>query len=122
MTEGFSIVVSMQTTITSWLLTNANQEISYTTAPTLMITRVSCSCGNGIIDQFEECDPPDGSCCLADCNINPLIQRQAVTCRPSAGSCDVIETCYGNGTCPPDSFFAVGTLCLVNTEGCGYNA
>ncbi len=115
----FSISISIQSPSTSLLLTNTNQSLSI---PTLLIQQISCSCGNGIIDLFEECDPPDNVCCLADCTVNPVLQTQALVCRPTAGVCDVAEFCTLQGTCAPDQFVDVGTLCMVNDNTCGYNA
>jgi hypothetical protein len=81
-------------------------------------------CGNGIVEQGEDCDPgedvtspccnsqtckfqngavcdPDSSpCCTAQCGFAPSTQ----VCRPSKDAkCDVQETCSGtSSSCPAD--------------------
>jgi len=81
-------------------------------------------CGNGIVDDGEECDPGQGTqsnccdvntckfksnavcepanspCCLPTCSFAPATQ----VCRPSRDSrCDTAEFCTGNSSsCPTD--------------------
>jgi hypothetical protein len=78
-------------------------------------------CGNGMVDAGvgETCDQgaangTSSSCCLANCTIRPAGQ----TCRPSAGDCDVAETCDGsNPTCPMDGFAAPSVVCRAASSG-----
>lgn len=71
-----------------------------------------------------ECDSgfcADGVCCNAACDgvceqcsaagaCEPL--GTTVECRPSAGACDVAESCNGTeGTCPADAFASGGNTC-----------
>ncbi|KAK6359427.1 hypothetical protein TWF696_000587 [Orbilia brochopaga] len=89
-------------------------------------------CGNGIVEQDEECDPGSGQqstccdpqtcrfrsgavcdpsndeCCTAQCGFAPNTQ----VCRPSNGPCDPQETCTGTGaTCPVDVTTPDGQSC-----------
>ena len=83
-------------------------------------------CGNGIVEEGEECDPGSGvtspccdastcklkagascdpqssSCCTDQCSFAPTTQ----VCRPSKdGACDTAEFCTGNSSsCPTDTF------------------
>ncbi|HEV7733721.1 MAG TPA: hypothetical protein VGR62_16250 [Candidatus Binatia bacterium] len=55
-------------------------------------------CGDGIVDDGEQCD--GGACCNPACSF----AAASVTCRPAAGDCDVAETCSGTAaTCPSDA-------------------
>lgn len=55
-------------------------------------------CGNSVVEAGEQCDPP-GQCCGSDCQ---LVAADSI-CRPSAGGCDIAETCDGSSpTCPAD--------------------
>src|SRR5262249_10452657 len=66
-------------------------------------------CGDGIVQSGapfnEECDQGSAvngttiSCCTANCTF----KSPGTVCRPSAGGCDVAETCSGSSdTCPAD--------------------
>ena len=78
------------------------------------------SCGDGMVDSSEACDRGSangspGSCCNSDCQLVPA----GTTCRPSAGACDVAETCTGeSATCPADGFASATTVCRPSTGGC----
>lgn len=68
------------------------------------VFRVDQRCDNGTIDAGEQCDAgalnadPAG-CCSAACAF-----RTGEVCRPSAGACDVADTCDGSGSaCPADT-------------------
>jgi Disintegrin len=89
-------------------------------------------CGNGIVENGEDCDPGNGvqssccdsktckflngavcdpqssTCCTADCTFAPTSQ----ICRPSKDAqCDVAEMCTGNSSsCPADIFAPNGEL------------
>ncbi|KAJ7139500.1 Metallo-peptidase family M12-domain-containing protein [Mycena epipterygia] len=97
-------------------------------------------CGNGIVEQGEECDPgqgitspccnsetckfqngavcdPDSSpCCTPQCGFAPTTQ----VCRPSKDpKCDVQETCTGNSSsCPSDVVVPNGQSCGSNGLAC----
>jgi len=50
--------------------------------------------------QGAQCDPSNEGCCTNQCQF----AGAGTVCRPSTGQCDPQETCPGNnGTCPPDS-------------------
>ncbi len=77
------------------------------------------SCVAGECVRVERCGAGelccDGSCFAGtDCALaRPCAGQSAGTaCRPSAGPCDVAETCDGTGdTCPPDALAGVGVEC-----------
>ncbi|KAJ6569551.1 Metallo-peptidase family M12-domain-containing protein [Mycena capillaripes] len=97
-------------------------------------------CGNGIVEQGEQCDPgedvdspccdsktckfkngavcdPDSSpCCTAQCGFAPTTQ----VCRPAKDAkCDVQETCTGNSSsCPSDVVSPNGQSCGANNLAC----
>ncbi|KZS90349.1 hypothetical protein SISNIDRAFT_444293 [Sistotremastrum niveocremeum HHB9708] len=97
-------------------------------------------CGNGIVEDGEECDPGVGNnstccnsatctftagsvcdptsdaCCTSTCQFSPATQ----VCRPAVNSqCDIAETCTGNSSaCPPDTFHANGLQCGTDGETC----
>ncbi|KAJ6626970.1 Metallo-peptidase family M12-domain-containing protein [Mycena sp. CBHHK59/15] len=97
-------------------------------------------CGNGIVEQGEDCDPgqgitspccnsetckftngavcdPDSSpCCTAQCGFAPSTQ----VCRPTKDAqCDNQETCTGNSsTCPSDVVVPNGKSCGSNGLAC----
>ncbi|KAH8101428.1 Metallo-peptidase family M12-domain-containing protein [Cristinia sonorae] len=90
-------------------------------------------CGNGIVEEGEECDPGSGAessccdattcklragavcdpqsspCCTEQCGFAPTTQ----VCRPSKdNSCDTAEMCTGNSSsCPTDIFSPNGQSC-----------
>jgi hypothetical protein len=87
-------------------------------------------CGNGLLEQGEDCD--GGACCDNRCRFRP----SSIICRASSGPCDLEERCSGSSsTCPQNSFlpevlfffvFGVvlflfflekGTLCRNSTLG-----
>ncbi|KAJ5225634.1 hypothetical protein N7468_006859 [Penicillium chermesinum] len=97
-------------------------------------TITGSQCGNGIVEDGEDCDCGgesgcgDNACCDAktckfksgaicdDSNDNCCIQCQyasaGTVCRPSTGVCDKAETCSGNSSsCPNDVFEKDGTSC-----------
>lgn len=115
----------LRKTITSSCLTT-NQNIRLDTAAT---------CGNGIVEEGEDCDcggtagcsgnrccnpttckfnsgavcdSEVSACCTEQCQFSPA----NTTCRASTGSCDPAETCTGSsGLCPADAFATNGQSC-----------
>jgi hypothetical protein len=68
----------------------------------------SASCGNGVVENGEECD--GGACCDSDCRLRPSTH----VCRVASGECDVAETCTGQtATCPADAWKSDGTRCSM---------
>lgn len=63
------------------------------------------SCGDGVVDVGEECDPGpqvDDTCCTAACTF----RAAGTVCRESSAGavCDIPEECTGSsGECPPDA-------------------
>jgi hypothetical protein len=71
-------------------------------------------CGNGIVEGTEQCD--GGICCTANCT---FVAAGSVVCRPSAGACDVAESCNGTGVnCPADGFASAATVCRPSAGVC----
>ncbi|CEP03155.1 hypothetical protein PBRA_002915 [Plasmodiophora brassicae] len=86
-------------------------------------------CGNGIVDEGEQCDPglAEDACCTDACQLAPGCQcaysdaccvdgrfaPAGHVCRPARhGVCDQPEVCTGaSGACPVDQFAPVGTEC-----------
>ncbi|XP_032774447.1 disintegrin and metalloproteinase domain-containing protein 24-like [Rattus rattus] len=92
-------------------------------------------CGNGVIDDGEECDCGSQSCgrnsrcCLPTCilksgakcasglccNFKCQIQPSGTLCRTKENECDLPEWCNGTSKdCPEDTFVQAGTSCLGN--------
>lgn len=71
----------------------------------LLLMDFESTCGNGVLDEDEQCDlgtanGTAGACCTASCTLVPA----DTTCRPSAGACDIAESCTGtDAECPADS-------------------
>ena len=69
-----------------------------------VVRRVDSTCGNGTVDDAEECDASENngqpsSCCLSSCQL----RATGETCRAAADDCDIAETCDGStGACPID--------------------
>ena len=76
-------------------------------------------CGDGILQVGEDCDLPGqnglpSSCCTAMCGF-----RAREICRPSAGPCDVSESCTGwSAQCPDDVFASDLTICRWPVDLC----
>ncbi|XP_034861843.1 disintegrin and metalloproteinase domain-containing protein 33 isoform X2 [Mirounga leonina] len=103
--------------------------------PRLLVPRARC--GNGLVEDGEECDCgasqecPD-ACCLAhncslragaqcthgDCCARCLLKPAGVPCRRAVGDCDLPEFCTGASPyCPPDLYLLDGSPCA---SGRGY--
>ena len=80
-------------------------------------------CGNGILDENEECEANLGilgTCCdPSTCKI----KTSDKICREKNSDCDQPETCDGiTSDCPEDSFIEAGTVCNAATYDCELDA
>ncbi|MDG1400327.1 MAG: hypothetical protein P8K76_16165 [Candidatus Binatia bacterium] len=71
-------------------------------------------CGNGILEEGEQCEAPFGACCDSFCRFSSPKQQ----CRPSLDECVEDAFCSGESAiCPQAPFAAEGTLCGDGAEG-----
>ncbi|KAJ8598869.1 hypothetical protein CTAYLR_010459 [Chrysophaeum taylorii] len=98
---------------------------------------VETTCGDGIVDANEECDPGIGvvdACCLDDCTLDEdcecsltdaccdeegKLMAAGETCRAAVhDACDVEEVCDGvSAECPTDLYVSAGETCASNLSG-----
>lgn len=106
-----------------------------------VVTITPSQCGNGIVEQGEDCDcggangcgdnaccdastckfksgavcdPSNEDCCTSTCQY----QSQGSVCRSSTGACDPEEVCTGSSpTCPADTVADDGTTCGSSGAG-----
>ncbi|XP_026878513.2 disintegrin and metalloproteinase domain-containing protein 19 isoform X1 [Electrophorus electricus] len=95
-------------------------------------------CGNGYLEEGEECDCGEveecsSPCCNAhNCTLKAAaecahgvccqdckLKRPGVLCRPSSGSCDLPEYCDGKSeSCPANFYLVDGSSCAQGTAYC----
>ncbi|XP_045632576.1 disintegrin and metalloproteinase domain-containing protein 1a-like [Ursus americanus] len=93
--------------------------------------RRQATCGNGVLEQNEECDcGPDcggNPCCDQTCRLkehaqcseglccfNCRLRHKGFMCRSASGECDLPEYCDGtSGVCPRDHYKQDGTACDI---------
>ncbi|KAJ1501565.1 hypothetical protein HMI55_000696 [Coelomomyces lativittatus] len=96
-------------------------------------------CGNGIVEDGEECDCGGNMCPNACCGLDCKLKSNAVcddashacckncqlastgtVCRSATGPCDYTEYCNGTSKyCPPDIFLPNGEACSISTNSSG---
>ena len=80
---------------------------------TLTIQRYSCSCGDNVVDLYEDCD--GGACCTSDCKF----ASSSVVCRNATGVCDATDYCNGaSASCPADTFLGTNVVCRPSVGAC----
>lgn len=123
--------------------TNIGQKLITTTCLTTnenVKLEGAASCGNGIVEEGEDCDcggtagcgdnkccdattckfttgsvcdSEISACCTGDCQF----ASAETVCRASTGFCDPVETCTGDsGSCPPDAFAKNGESCGTSLQ------
>lgn len=76
-------------------------------------------CGNGVVDDGEECDLGAGNGQPTTCCDGCRLVQSDVVCRPAADDCDRAETCNGVvGVCPADAKKAFGSACSDDQNEC----
>ncbi|XP_004448246.2 disintegrin and metalloproteinase domain-containing protein 1-like [Dasypus novemcinctus] len=92
-------------------------------------TRRDATCGNGVLEDPEECDcgfscasdpccestcrlKEDAECSRGLCCFECNFRKAGFNCRPALDECDLPEYCNGtSGECPQDSYKQDGTVC-----------
>lgn len=96
------------------------------------------NCGNGIVEDGEECDcgsfedcqtdsccdpitcklKKEAQCAGGACCENCILRPQGTICRPEMNECDLPEFCTGDtGECPLDVYKKNGNQCGMNASG-----
>uniref|UniRef100_F7FRB2 ADAM metallopeptidase domain 33 n=1 Tax=Ornithorhynchus anatinus TaxID=9258 RepID=F7FRB2_ORNAN len=108
-------------------------------APNTKELVVGRKCGNGFLEEGEECDCGEGQectdpCCNAhnctlragaecahgDCCANCQLKAAGTPCRERAGGCDLPEFCTGTSPhCPPNVYLLDGSACAHGDGYCG---
>ena len=77
------------------------------------------ACGGGLSNDCMACSTAAGGGSNGICGPLTAVAAPTITCRASAGSCDVAESCTGgSASCPADGFVASGTSCRVSAGIC----
>ena len=107
---------TMPTTTTSMPTTTTSMQ------PTTTTTIPGAECGNGIIENGEDCDPP-GGCCAEGCTYEP----EGTPC-PDDEFCNGEETCDDMGICEPgtpvdcdDGVDCTDDICDDDLNSCVHN-
>jgi len=88
---------------------------------TTVAAQDASSCGDGIIEPGEDCDPEltDTTDSLGCCDASCHFVAAGVPCRPAVDACDVAETCTGaSEDCPDDAVAPDGTPCGPGQPPC----
>ncbi len=116
------VLIAGGMTVTSTTTTTANTARLYDPSIGLTCTTNS-QCGSGFCANGVCCNSACNGGCGA-CNLPGLVGTcspvtSGTTCRASAGTCDVAETCNGTAlTCPTDAFAAATTTCRAAAGTC----
>ncbi|HEX6131540.1 MAG TPA: FG-GAP-like repeat-containing protein, partial [Actinomycetota bacterium] len=117
---GLGAATVVPTVRVEWLAGGSTTLTNVAANQTITVTEPASTCGDGAVNNGEECDAgaangTTGSCCQIDCRLRPATHA----CRPGAGSCDAAETCTGSSPiCPADVVAPSGTVCRATAGVC----